>query len=292
MTGAGLGRRTVLGALAAAALPSPLLAREARASRAACLEWTSAEMLLSLGVAPVAVADTAGYRDWAVAPALAPGTIDLGSRGEPSLERIAALAPDLIVTAEGYGLDEARLARFAPLFVLDLYTGSGTPVADAERELRRLAARVGQRGRAERFAAAFHAEIAALRSRLAGQALPKVAVISLFDDRHVRIYGRGGLFQDVMDRLGVGNAWTGATSAWGFSTVGLADLVTLDDCLVLSLQPVPVNVENRIRQSTLWASLPNVREGRVIDVPAVWPFGGLAAAARFARFLHRELTRR
>ncbi|HEY9348369.1 MAG TPA: ABC transporter substrate-binding protein, partial [Inquilinus sp.] len=81
--------------------------------RLACLEWTSAEMLLSLGVAPMAVCDPKGYRDWVVAPELPAGTIDLGSRGEPNRELLLALQPHLILAVFESGFDPADFAPFA-----------------------------------------------------------------------------------------------------------------------------------------------------------------------------------
>ena len=286
-----LRRRAFLGGLAAGALPFGSALQAATTPSAVCLEWTSAEMLMSLGVTPRAVADAPGYRIWAVAPDLPETVLDLGSRGEPSMERIAALKPDLIVTASGYGQDESRLRRFAPVETLKLYEGSAAALADAEREFLRLADRLGRRPQAEDMIADFSATLTTYRSDLAAKNLPPVAVLSLFDDRHARVYGRNGLFQDVMDRLGVGNAWTGETSAWGFANVGFENLVTLGDCIVVALQPVPVHVDIRIRQSRLWAALPAVKRGQVVKIPAVWPFGGLAAAERFAGFLHGALLR-
>ncbi|TIS30730.1 MAG: ABC transporter substrate-binding protein, partial [Mesorhizobium sp.] len=76
-----LTRRRCLAGLAATSLGlrgDP--AHAARQPRIACLEWTSAEMVVSLGIGPVAVADTKGYRDWVAGPALPAGCLDLGSR--------------------------------------------------------------------------------------------------------------------------------------------------------------------------------------------------------------------
>ncbi len=248
-------------------------------------------MLLSLGITPRAVADIAGYRVWAVSPPLPESVLDLGSRGEPSMERIATIKPDLIVTASGYGLDANRLQRFAPVETLKLYEGSATALSDTAREFVRLAAHLGRRPQAEERIAKLSTDLAAMRAELATRKLPRVAVVSLFDDRHARVYGRNGLFQDVLDQLGVENAWTGATSAWGFATVSFEKLVTLGDCIIVSLQPVPANVKIRIQQSRLWAALPAVRRQQVINIPAVWPFGGIAAADRFAGFLRGSLLR-
>lgn len=278
----GLSRRAVLAGLAAVAA-GPV--RAAPPLRIICLEWTSAELVVSLGLEPVAVSDTKGYRDWVAGPPLPAGTIDLGSRGEPNLELIAELKPDLIVGAYGYGIDASTFVRFAPVWNVPFYDGTGTPYAQAESETLKLAAHLGQTGAGEAFVAAAAATMAAASAKLAARPPEPLAVVSMFDDRHVRIYGRGGLFQDVFDRLGLVNAWTGETSTWGFSTTGIEQLVAVGEARLISLDPIPPHVAIRIAQSSLWANLPCVRAGKVTAIPPVWPFGGLAAAARFAGFL-------
>ncbi len=286
-----MNRRNFLGALAVSASALPAFGA-GRPERIVCLEWTAAEIVSGLGRHPVAVADLAGYREWAVEPALPETTVDLGSRSEPNVEVIRALAPDLIVTAQGYGVDERQMSRFAPVVTLPLYDGRALPLSAAVEETRRLAIVMQRQAEAEFLIDETAREFEDLSKSFDGRDLPPVAIISLFDDRHVRIYGRGGLFQDVMDRLGIVNAWSGETSAWGFSTASIADLVRLEGALIMSLNPVPENVAIRVRQSTLWANLPAVRDDRVIGIPPVWPFGGLGAARRFAHFLATGLNSR
>jgi ferric hydroxamate transport system substrate-binding protein len=71
---------------------------EGPAQRVVALEWTYVEDLLALGIQPVGVADIEGYNSWVKVPvALDPSVEDVGLRGEPNLEKIAALKPDLII---------------------------------------------------------------------------------------------------------------------------------------------------------------------------------------------------
>ncbi|PKA43610.1 ABC transporter substrate-binding protein (plasmid) [Rhizobium sullae] len=276
-------RRTLLGALAASPFAPAAFAGLPR--RIVCLEWTSAEMLVSLGVPPLAVADLKGYRDWVAAPALPLSTLDLGARGEPNLEVISAIRPDLIAGAYGYGIDETMYTRFAPVFSVPFYEGMSTPLAQAEAETVKLGAIVGRQDAARNLVSETMRTINdtgdALRTRPAGP----IAIISMFDDRQVRVYGRGSLFQDVLDRVGLVNAWTGETSQWGFSTVGIDALTAIGNAHLISLDPIPPHIRIRIEQSSLWTNLPCVRAGNVATIPPVWPFGGLAAAARFATFI-------
>lgn len=262
------------------------VARAANMPRVACLEWASAELVVSLGIQPVAVADLKGYRDWVVAPRLSDDCLDLGSRGEPNLEVLLKLNPDMIVSAHGYGLEGGPFAKIAPLHTVALYDGTGgTPYGQAESETLRLAERLGRETQAHEVIESTAATISRTKKMLADQGGSPLAVVSMFDDRHVRVYGRSSLFQDVLDRLGLINAWTGETGSWGFSTMGIEELVAIGNARLISLDPIPPHVKIRIEQSTLWKSLPCVRAGNVTTIPPVWPFGGLAAATRFATLL-------
>ena len=73
------------------------------------LEWGETEMLVSLGVQPVGVADIKGYNTWNTAAKLDGSAKDVGTRGEPSVDSIAALQPDLIVMVN----DSAAFRRAA-----------------------------------------------------------------------------------------------------------------------------------------------------------------------------------
>ncbi len=278
-------RRAVVVGMAAALAGMPFRARAAHPLRVICLEWTSAEMLLSLGAAPIAVCDTRGYQDWVAGPALPVGTIDLGSRGEPNLELLMMLQPDLICGAYGYGLDESIFRRFAPTFTVPFYTGTTPPFRHARQETLRLGNTLGLADEAQHLVERVDAALEEAKTKLARQVQSPLCVVSMFDDRHVRVYGSGSLLQDVLDQLGIQNAWRGKTNSWGFSTVGIEELVAIGDARLISLDPIPPHIKIRIDQSSLWANLPCVRNGRVTTIPPVWPFGGLAAAARFAGFL-------
>jgi iron complex transport system substrate-binding protein len=115
--------------------------RSARASappRVVCLEWTAAELVLALGIAPAAVGDVAGYREWVVEPGLPAATIDLGSRSEPNAEIVGRLRPDLVIVTRGYGIDIATFASLAPTFELVFFSGAAPPLTQGASELLRL----------------------------------------------------------------------------------------------------------------------------------------------------------
>src|SRR5688572_11396941 len=61
------------------------------------LEWGTTEDLITLGVQPAAVADIKGYRGWVSSAPITGTPVDVGLRGEPSLESVAEVKPDLIL---------------------------------------------------------------------------------------------------------------------------------------------------------------------------------------------------
>src|SRR5690606_22912571 len=67
--------------------------------RIVALNWAATQSLLLLGISPVGVADKAGYATWVQEPELPEGVANVGTRVAPSLEAIAELKPDLIVTS-------------------------------------------------------------------------------------------------------------------------------------------------------------------------------------------------
>lgn len=283
---AALTRRQCLAGLATTGLVlQGGMARAAAPARIVCLEWTSAEMVVSLGAAPIAVGDISGYGDWVQGPALPQATIDLGSRSEPNLEVLRELRPDLILGAYGYGLDESSFTRLAPTFNVPFYSSKAAPYAQAREVTLQLGELLGRGAQANGLVERIDASIAEARTSLAQKPQNPLCVVSLFDDRHVRIYGAGSLLQDVLDRLGLVNAWAGATNEWGFSTVGIEELVAVGEAQLISLDPIPPHIKIRIARSSLWANLPCVRNGQVRTIPPVWPFGGLTAAGRFAGFM-------
>ncbi|WP_337133788.1 ABC transporter substrate-binding protein, partial [Staphylococcus aureus] len=86
------------------------------------------------------------------------------------------------------------------------------------------------------------------------------------DARHVRVFGANGLFQAVLDRLGLENAWQGDTNYWGFSLVGVEELLKLDARLVV-VEPYPEGVETKLAASGLWQRQPSVRDGSLVTLP-------------------------
>lgn len=254
--------------------------------RVVCLEWTAAEMALALGVVPVAVGDTQGYRDWVCEPALPATVRDVGSRFEPNREFLLALKPDLIVLTEGYGLSDTDLHRFGATFTIAPFAEGRAPLEHSREQILRLSERMNLAERGRRFVKDVETRFKRHRDSLRDIAKRPVCVASIFEERTARIYGDTGLVGDTLRRLGLVNAWQGSVGPWGFEQVGFEEFARLPaETRLVILDPIPDPVAIRLRANSLWNSLPPVREQRTVHIAPVWPFGGLSAAVRFAGLL-------
>lgn len=262
------------------------------AQRIIALEWLPAELLLALGITPLAAADTRNYRIWVNQPALPASVLDVGLRTEPNLELITQLRPSLLLCSNGYGPPQDKLRRIAPVMGFDLNDGAGKPLTSAYRSLRQLAARIGREAQAEAHLQRLDDELAAARRRLSLLAPRPLLLMSLMDSRHALVFGQNSLFQEVMSRLGLSNAWRGESNFWGSVLVGIERLADLHDAEVICFDHHNDADFAQLSRSPLWQALPFVRAGRVQRAEAVWYYGATLSALHFVRVLERALEKR
>ncbi|HEV2269205.1 MAG TPA: ABC transporter substrate-binding protein [Steroidobacteraceae bacterium] len=284
-------RRTALLALTGAWLAGPRAFAGARRLRVAALDWALAETMLALRYNPVALVAAGDWNRFVVEPALPPGIADVGLQQQVNFELLAALQPDLILTSPFSQQIEPVLRRIAPTERFSVFAPSPVPLRTAQSLMRALGGRLGRTAEAAEFLRAANAQLDAYRERVRVLRPPPVLLINFVDARHARVYGGAGLFQNVLDRIGVSNAWTGATNYWGFTTVGIERLATNVDLRLMVFDPVPADVRPTLSQSPLWLELPFVRAGHVARLPPVLMFGAMPAALRFARLLMQTLER-
>lgn len=285
-------RRHLLAALAL----SPLLFRVgiAQASpvdtrRIAALEWLPIELLLALGVTPMAVADKNNYRAWVGEPELPAGVIDVGLRAEPNLELLTLLKPSLILYSAGYGPSPEKMVRIAPGVGFNFNDGSGKPLSVARRSLTELGEKLGMQQAAKDHLATFDSFIAGMKPRFASRGDSPVLLMTLLDPRHALVVGENSLFQEVMDLLDVKNAWHGETNFWGTAVVGLERLAAIKDADVICFGHQNDAEMEKVMATPLWKAMPFVRQNRFQRVPAVWMYGATLSAMNFTRMLTKAV---
>ena len=283
-------RRRALGLFALPFMAGPSRSAAAGPPRIVCLDDGLAETLLMLGATPVAIADREVWEAWVVEPSLPPEVADIGTLLEPNLEFLQQLKPDIILSIPYLDAIKPLLERVAPVTTIGLYTEDGTPYRLAVEATRQLARLVGREAEGEALIARTEAGFREIGRTVAPLSSRPVYVVNFMDPRNVRVYGAKSLFQDVFDRIGIRNAWTGETNYWGFSTVGIDGLATASDARLAYLEPLPEGAGGTLTESPVWNAMPFVRNRSIMRLPPVLMFGALPSAARFARVLAGAMT--
>lgn len=274
--------------LAAALLLFPLAAHAA--PRIATSDWTIAETLTAMGHTPVSVADRRAYDNWINSPPLPANVKDAGLRFQPNLERLYQIKPDYFVQSPWYASAKPQFEKIAPVYELDFATANGIDYAHTLAATRKLGRLIGDAKAAEKLIADTETLFARTRPKLAAYRRRPLAVVQFSDGRHLRIYGKTSVFQAVMDKLGLHNAWTGASNAWGFENITLVDLAKLPpDTLMIIVKPHPPNTRRILENSTLWQRLPYSKTANRRVFEPSWSYGALPAMQQFTRQLAAKL---
>lgn len=243
------------------------------------------ELLLTLGIEPLAVANVPLYRRLVAEPPLGEAAVDLGPLQEPNMEYLQLLKPDLIVIAEWQASGLENLDRIAPTVSLNSFPGKTPAVRHAQDLLRELGGLTGRERQAEEWTA--RCELSIDEARMQLQAKPQAPLyLCRFnqDGRHAAIFGGNGLVGDVLSRLGLANAWKGRVNASGVASIGIEQLAGNPDARIVHFdrgRETDLAME-RLAESPLWRALPAVRENRITRMPVIYPSGGVMSAARLA----------
>lgn len=255
------------------------------AERVAVLEWQQVEDTLTLCIAPVAVADAEGFGTWDTAETLPEGTADVGTRGEPNLDALAAANPDLIIV-EATGKDDPVIAQLESLGVPVLAT-VGADASDPIGTMKGLFTLIGEAtGRTERADAVlseFDEHVATAKQEVADAGLSTTDFV-YFDgwvdggNVSIRPFGDGALFTALGEELGLTSVWTGETDpAYGLGQTDIEGLTAVGDAnLIYTSTDDPAgNYVDELEKNNLWTNLPAVQDGRAYAFPAgIWTFGG------------------
>jgi iron complex transport system substrate-binding protein len=265
------------------------------------LEWTYAEDLLALDLQPVGVADVEGYERWVTAgPGLGPEVTDVGTRQEPSLETIADLDPDLILgVAFRHEPIYDQLSRIAPTLLFDPYPGEDGPDQYTEmvQTFTTISEAVDRVDRAEEVLTSTEARLEQAREELAQAGVEEQPVVlaQAFTQEGaatVRLFTDNAMAIQILDRLGLENAWPAGFETYGFSTVGLEALEQVENATFLYVaQPEDDPVNTTWSQDPVWRNLTFVQEDRVHPLGAgTWLFGGPLSAQHVAEAVLQALT--
>lgn len=270
------------------------------ATRVVGLEWNVIEHLVSLGVMPVGVADVEGYTAWVSAEPLDDSVTDVGIRGEPSIDSIAALSPDLVIATDD--LSESaitQLEAFVPVLVVRAADAS-KPIDQMRENLRLVATATGTEDVAEKLLAEFDAALADGAAALeeAGLAGDQFAFADAYLDGSqvaVRPFTDGSLIGAVTEELGLVSAWeVEGDPAYGLGSTDVEGLTNLGDVHFLYITnrvEGPDPFAEVLADNPIWQSLPFVQSGKVYRLPdGIWMFGGPTSMEQYIDAVVAALT--
>ncbi|MFI2780431.1 ABC transporter substrate-binding protein [Streptomyces sp. ALB3] len=270
------------------------------ATKVVATEWNVVEDLVALGVAPVGVADVKGYTAWNTAAPLTGSPKDIGTRGEPSIDSVAALAPDLVVaTSDLPPAVVKQLRKVAPVLEVTA-ADAADQIGTMTDGLDLIAKATGKEAQADTLKKDFEASVAEGKKALADAGLGGAEIASAdgyvaSNQVSIRAYTGGSLLGAVNERLGLKNAWTvEGDKSYGLATTDVEGLTGLGD---VQFTYVANDVDGDaftgpLAKNAVWKSLPFVKAGNVHRLPdGVWMFGGPRSMEAYIDSLVDALTK-
>ncbi len=261
---------------------------DAPATEVVGLEWGVVENLVSLGVMPVGVADVKGYTNWVSAAPLDDGVTDVGMRGEPSVDSLVALDPDLVITTSDLPANIVeQIEEFVPVLVVR-GADAAQPIEQMRENLNLVAEVVDRTDEADALLEDLDAALAEGAEAVeAADATGKGFVLAdgWIDGSTVsiRMFTPGSLAGAIGEEIGLENTWTGEGDPdYGLAQTDVEGLTVLTDVEFLYYANDASDgdpFEKGLSGNAIWTSLPFVANGDVHRLPdGIWMFGGPLSA--------------
>ncbi|QPB43731.1 iron-siderophore ABC transporter substrate-binding protein [Rodentibacter haemolyticus] len=252
----------------------------------ATVDWSVAETLIALGQPPLAVGDIQSYQTWVIEPKLPDNTVDLGVRLQPNLERIASLSHSFgsqsftFIHGSFYASLNNKLSSYGKVYNVEFYNEGNAweNVVSATQEIGKI---IHKPEAVRHLLAQYEQTIRHYRTLLKPFIDRPIALVQFIDTRHLRIYGKNSLLGAVLNQLGFENAYLPEVNYWGFQNIEITELTKLPkNTRFVVIKPYPNNIATALTHNTLWQHLPLARKPLIL--PAVWTFGAIPSAQRFA----------
>ncbi|WP_105032352.1 iron-siderophore ABC transporter substrate-binding protein [Arthrobacter ruber] len=261
------------------------------ADRVVATEWNAVENLVSLGVMPVGAADVEGYAQWVSAEPLDASVADVGVRGEPSIDTLVSLTPDVVIVTDQ--LVEGAIEQIEKTVPVVVVAGGDATdnIGQMFETLDLIATVTGTEDRAAELKSGFGATIADGKAAIeeAGGAGTPVAFSDAYVDAgsvSIRPFTEGSLVGSVFAQLGLTDAWTvEGDPAYGLGQTDVEGLTALPEDTAfwyIANDAFGDPYQEQLKDNAVWTSLPFVEAGRVTRFPdALWTFGGPSSMDQF-----------
>lgn len=249
---------------------------------------------------PVGAADVVGYNTWDTIVPLDESTPDVGMRGEPSLDAIAALDPDLVVTTTDLPAEVIEQIEAEYPVIALRGSDASDPIGKMRSTLEILGEATGTSDAAEAALADFDAKVEDAKAQLdeagVGGASFTMADGWLADGAvSIRIYTPGSYLGALAGEIGLENAWTGEGDPdYGLAQTDVEGLTGLGDIHFLYVGNDTDGgdaFKDGLAGNAIWEQLPFVVAGNTTRLPdGIWLFGGPESGAAFIDATVEALT--
>lgn len=264
--------------------------------RIVTIEWTYTENLLALGIQPIAAAQIKEFGEWVKTPVpVASSVKELGTRGKVNLEVLAALKPDLIIDATDNGQREV-LSKIAPTLTFNPYpTGNLTYYKEMRDTFVLMGKVTGRTTQANAVLAKLDARIASAKRTLATSGRQNETFVLAqgfgLEKPVVRLFGPRSWASEVISQTGLRNAWTEKTDEYGFQSLSMEGLTTLNTRNFFFIAQSNDDVFAMPSTQPLWNRLPFVQQKRAYRLPETsWVFGGPYSAEHMIANVVKAMT--
>lgn len=264
--------------------------------RVVALEWVYVENLLALGIQPVGVADIAGYKKYVkIPPQLAETVQDVGTRQEPSLEAIAQLEPNLILGVEmRHQAIESALSAIAPTQLFNPYPDpkNGNQLTEMQQTFRQIAKTCQKSAEAEQVLGKMQSQFQQAAEKIKAANLIGNSVLLGQFVPELRLMTQNSIASQILETLGLKNAWNGTLDRFGFNTVGIESLIPLQTVYFLYTAENNQIPPNLFANNPVWQNLNFVQQKRLHSLGEdTWIFGGPLSAQILVEKVAQALTR-
>jgi iron complex transport system substrate-binding protein len=221
----------------------------------------------------------------------------VGGLYDPSIERIAALKPDLVILRG----NNPAVVQLCERLKVDVYEDRTDRIADIVTTVKELGERVGLAEEAKRVADEFEARIEAVRQRVAGKPRPRVFLVisrNAGETTNLLTAGADNFLTEAIEIAGGQNVFGRVEMM--YPKVSAESIITARPDVIIELLPEsdPLTPEQEKALAAQWAAvgdLPAVRHGRIhviTDDNALIPSPRYTAIIqRMAELLHPEPPR-
>ncbi|QFR94188.1 ABC transporter substrate-binding protein [Streptomyces tsukubensis] len=264
--------------------------------RVVVLDTAELDSVITLGVKPVgatragAASDFLGY----LPKNQVTGVKNVGEIGNPNLETVAALKPDLILTNKVR--DEARYGQLSAIAPTVMTETTGYPWKQNFRVHAEALGRLPEARKAER---AYRKQVADVTEAVGGRrkaAATSVNIVRFVEGADIRIYGQKTCIATILGDVGLGRPAITEKAKDGWSYDVSPEKIDLADADVIfhATYGDPRKAKaTEVLDSGLWKRLPAVKNHRVTGVDdELWIQGiGYTAAGKILAELESGLTR-